>query len=104
MRTFPIKLNPGIDVDTDDPLKREELFGAIVVSVLEQLGYDPASEKAAKLLTEVLAGAMLTSGTRVTMAAAGDVTLTCMLCNEEQAMRATQLAHAMSQLACEVIS
>lgn len=97
---FTVKINPALDVDTDtpDPLKREELFGALVVSVLEQLGYDPAGPKAVQMLTEILAASMLASKETVSMAAGGGLTLVALLCNEDQAMRATHLAHALAQL------
>ena len=77
------------------------VFGAIVVSVLEQLGYDPASESAVRMVSGVLAACLTLAKTdHVNWKIDGiGKTLFVMLCDEEQSMRAAQLAHALSQQA-----
>lgn len=94
------KLREAIDREQPGEYDNDGLvFGALVVSLLEQMGYDPASETAIKMIVGTLTASMILAKLdHVNFAMDGvGKSIFVMLCNEEQAMRAAQLAHALSQ-------
>jgi hypothetical protein len=100
MPKFEITIRPGLEklIDYENS---EQLFAGLVISLLEQLGFDTGSATARELVAGVLASCMTTGNAQiVTLATVEEKParlLFCMLCDEEEGMRAAQLAHILER-------